>query len=123
MIFDVVNFSLSKYQFLKFFPILKQSLYIIQHAIRKYNFSLKMSTKDLNLIKEALKTKTLTSFGRAGGGCINEGTGYMTDSGPVFIKRNRKEKARLMFDGEYASLEALYATKTIRVPKPVAVWS
>uniref|UniRef100_A0A914DHF8 protein-ribulosamine 3-kinase n=1 Tax=Acrobeloides nanus TaxID=290746 RepID=A0A914DHF8_9BILA len=46
----------------------------------------------------------------------------MTDSGPVFIKRNRKEKARLMFDGEYASLEALYATKTIRVPKPVAAF-
>lgn len=80
-----------------------------------------MSSKDQTLIKEALKTSKLIPFGRGGGGCINEGAGYETDNGPVFIKKNRKDKARLMFDGEYASLEAIYETKTVRVPKPVAV--
>lgn len=33
-------------------------------------------------------------------------------------------QARRMFDGEFASLEAMYNTKTIRVPKPIKVfWS
>lgn len=78
-------------------------------------------TEEINLIKEALKTTTLKLHGRSGGGCINEGAGYMTDSGPIFIKRNRKSKAKQMFDGEFASLESLYATNTVRVPKPIAV--
>jgi protein-fructosamine 3-kinase/protein-ribulosamine 3-kinase len=77
--------------------------------------------EEISLIRDALKTTTLKPHGRSGGGSINEGRGYMTDLGPVFIKQNRNDKARQMFDGEFASLEALYATKTVRVPKPVAV--
>lgn len=77
--------------------------------------------EEFNLIKEALKTTILKPHGRSGGGSINEGMGYMTDLGPVFIKKNRQSKAKEMFEGEFASLEALYATKTVRVPRPIAV--
>lgn len=31
-------------------------------------------------------------------------------------------KAKRMFDGEFASLEAMYRTETIRVPKPIKVF-
>ncbi|XP_050689717.1 ketosamine-3-kinase-like [Eriocheir sinensis] len=59
----------------------------------------------LSAIKEALGTTVLEGTGRGGGGCISEGEVYHTDTGKVFIKRNSKEKAREMFDGEYASLK------------------
>ncbi|VDP43543.1 unnamed protein product [Soboliphyme baturini] len=73
------------------------------------------------LLKKELATYTLTSYGVPGGGCINQGHGYMTDAGPVFVKRNSKEEAKQMFDGEYASLAKLYATNTVPVPKPIKV--
>jgi fructosamine-3-kinase len=31
-------------------------------------------------------------------------------------------QARLMFDGELASLEAIGKTNTVKVPKPIKVW-
>ena len=43
------------------------------------------------LLKRELGTKTLKSYGSAGGGCISSGVGYQTDSGPVFVKSNHKE--------------------------------
>lgn len=39
-------------------------------------------------IKEFLGTKTLKKSGYVASGCINNGEGYYTDSGHVFIKRN-----------------------------------
>ncbi|XP_075221080.1 ketosamine-3-kinase-like isoform X3 [Lycorma delicatula] len=72
-------------------------------------------------LKTALGTKTLNRTGHSGGGCINQGEAYITDNGTVFVKRNKKSKARLMFDGEYAGLKAIAATKTVTVPKPIIV--
>ncbi|XP_050705773.1 ketosamine-3-kinase-like, partial [Eriocheir sinensis] len=72
----------------------------------------------LSAIKEALGTTVLEGTGRGGGGCISEGEVYHTDTGKVFIKRNSKEKAREMFDGEYASLKAIKDTNTVRAPTP-----
>ena len=43
-------------------------------------------------IKEALATTVLEGTGRGGGGCINEGEVYRTDTGKVFLKRSSKEK-------------------------------
>uniref|UniRef100_T1IJZ4 protein-ribulosamine 3-kinase n=1 Tax=Strigamia maritima TaxID=126957 RepID=T1IJZ4_STRMM len=78
-----------------------------------------MSIKDL--LKSVLQTRTMKPTGECGGGCINEGEAYETDVGKIFVKRNGKNEARQMFDGEMASLEAILASKTIRVPKPLTV--
>lgn len=72
-------------------------------------------------IKQILKTSLFERTGRGGGGCINEGDGYKTDSGEVFLKRNAKPEAKIMFEGEMASLNAILKTGTVRVPKPIAV--
>ncbi|KAK8378055.1 hypothetical protein O3P69_018777 [Scylla paramamosain] len=69
-------------------------------------------------IKEVLGTSVLEGTGRSGGGCINEGEVYRTDTGKVFLKKNSKEKALEMFDGEYEGLKAIQATGTVRVPMP-----
>ena len=37
----------------------------------------------------------------------------------VYVKRNSQPGAKLMFDGEFASLKAMRDTKTIRVPEPI----
>jgi len=44
---------------------------------------------EVEKIKTALNTTKLLPFGEGGGGCINEGHGYMTDNGPIYLKRNR----------------------------------
>lgn len=45
-------------------------------------------------LKTALGTKTLKITGHSGGGCINQGEAYITDTGTVFVKRNKKSKVR-----------------------------
>ncbi|XP_076000399.1 ketosamine-3-kinase [Genypterus blacodes] len=72
-------------------------------------------------LKKELGTATLKSTGHSGGGCISEGQSYDTDTGRVFVKINHKSEAKLMFDGEMASLEAIFKTGTVKVPKPVKV--
>ncbi|KAL3997674.1 Fructosamine kinase family protein [Acanthocheilonema viteae] len=58
------------------------------------------------------------------GGCINRAKAYKTDKyGDIFVKFNDNEKAQEMFNGEFASLQALLDTNTIRVPKPIKVFS
>ncbi|XP_052612711.1 fructosamine-3-kinase isoform X3 [Peromyscus californicus insignis] len=42
------------------------------------------------LLRAELHTKTLRAFGRSGAGCISEGCAYDTDTGPVFVKVNRR---------------------------------
>nr|CAD7579828.1 unnamed protein product [Timema californicum] len=74
-----------------------------------------------DLIKKTLGTATLKKTGVGGGGCINEGEAYFTDTGTIFVKRNAKKKAKLLFDGEFASLKALLATRTVRAPEPITV--
>ncbi|XP_042247967.1 ketosamine-3-kinase [Thunnus maccoyii] len=73
------------------------------------------------MLKRELGTGMLKPAGRAAGGCISEGQSYDTDTGRVFVKINHKSQAKLMFDGEMASLEAILKTETVRVPKPVKV--
>ncbi|MFH4979974.1 hypothetical protein AB6A40_006683 [Gnathostoma spinigerum] len=71
-------------------------------------------------VKRELGLNRLVAFGSVAGGCINRGRGYSTDKlGDVFIKFNNNDGAKVMFDGEYASLRAMYLTQTIRVPKPI----
>ncbi|XP_045889360.1 ketosamine-3-kinase isoform X2 [Micropterus dolomieu] len=72
-------------------------------------------------LKKELGTAMLRPTGHSGGGCISEGQSYDTDSGRVFVKINHKSQAKLMFDGEHASLEAIFKTETVKVPKPVKV--
>lgn len=45
-----------------------------------------------SVLKAALKTSTLTRTGQSGGGCINQGEAYITDTGTVFVKSNKKSK-------------------------------
>lgn len=71
------------------------------------------------VIRKELKLKTLEPFGGSAGGCISKGSGYHSDLGDLFIKFSERENAKRMFDGEFASLEAIYHTQTIRVPKPI----
>ncbi|XP_055448648.1 fructosamine-3-kinase isoform X3 [Psammomys obesus] len=73
------------------------------------------------LLRAELRTRTLRAFGSSGAGCISEGYAYDTDTGPVFVKVNRRTQARQMFEGEMASLEALRSTGLVRVPKPMKV--
>ncbi|EEC08540.1 ketosamine-3-kinase, putative [Ixodes scapularis] len=73
------------------------------------------------LLKEALGTTKLRATGRGGSGCINQGECFETDSGYVFIKRNSKDRARQMFDGEFAALTEILKTNTVRVPTPIAI--
>lgn len=74
-----------------------------------------------DILRRVLNTNKLVSTGYHGGGCINEGEAFETDTGTVFVKHNKKEGARRMFDGEYESLLALRNTRTIQVPKPIVV--
>lgn len=46
------------------------------------------------LLRAQLHTKTLRAFGSSGGGCISEGYAYYTDTGPVFVKVNRRAQVR-----------------------------
>ncbi|CAG7903066.1 unnamed protein product [Brassica rapa] len=63
------------------------------------------------------KASQITKITSVGGGCINLATHYHTDSAPFFVKTNRSIGPE-MFEGEALGLEAMYETKTIRVPKP-----
>ncbi|XP_029913584.1 ketosamine-3-kinase [Myripristis murdjan] len=72
-------------------------------------------------LKKELGTSVLKPTGHSGGGCISEGQSYHTDTGTVFVKINHKSQAKLMFDGEMASLSAILQTETVKVPKPVKV--
>ncbi|KAL5009461.1 hypothetical protein ScPMuIL_011766 [Solemya velum] len=74
------------------------------------------------LLQNELNTKTLKCLGRSGG-CVNEGTSYMTDLGKIFVKFNNKSGAKLMFDGELVSLDVMHAMDVVKVPKPIKVIS
>ncbi|XP_061080384.1 ketosamine-3-kinase-like isoform X1 [Conger conger] len=73
------------------------------------------------LLKKELGTSMLKASGDAAVGCISEGQSYDIDSGRVFVKINHRSQARLMFDGEAASLDSILKTQTVKVPKPMKV--
>ncbi|KAG9441667.1 hypothetical protein H6P81_017521 [Aristolochia fimbriata] len=65
---------------------------------------------------------TITGIRSIGGGCINLASRYDTDAGSFFVKTNRSIGPS-MFEGEALGLNAMYETKSIRVPKPYKVGS
>ncbi|CAM6104548.1 unnamed protein product [Calypogeia fissa] len=71
------------------------------------------------IVGEGGATK-ITKIAPVGGGCINTAMRYDTDSGSFFVKTNR-DVGPAMFEAEAVGLEAMYATGTIRVPKPYKV--
>lgn len=74
------------------------------------------------LLRAELDDEELKCLGMGGSGCISEGLTYQTGTGQkIFVKINNKSEARRMFDGEYKSLEYLYAAGVIQVPKPIKV--
>ena len=72
-------------------------------------------------LKERLGYEDVRRSGKGGGGCISEGELYHTDQGKIFVKENSKPGSHKMFLGEFASLEKLLETGTIKVPRPIKV--
>lgn len=74
-------------------------------------------------LKDKLGSKTLLPLdgSNIGGGCISQAKGYKVDNGNIFVKRSKGQHARLMFDGEFESLNSILLTKTVKCPKPIAV--
>ncbi|GLT44951.1 hypothetical protein SLA2020_188220 [Shorea laevis] len=68
------------------------------------------------------KASKITRISPVGGGCINRASRYDTDAGSFFVKTNRNIGPS-MFEGEALGLDAMYKTRTIRVPKPFKVGS
>lgn len=71
------------------------------------------------ILSEGKATK-ITGIGPVGGGCINLASRYDTDAGSFFVKQNRSIGLS-MFEGEALALNAMYETRSIRVPKPFKV--
>ncbi|PIN16242.1 putative kinase [Handroanthus impetiginosus] len=63
------------------------------------------------------KATHITGIRSVGGGCINRASRYDTDVGSFFVKTNRSIGPS-MFEGEALGLNAMYETRSIRVPKP-----
>ncbi|KAK4483443.1 hypothetical protein RD792_010630 [Penstemon davidsonii] len=63
------------------------------------------------------KATQITGIRSVGGGCINRANRYDTDAGSFFVKTNRSTGVS-MFEGEALGLDAMYETRSIRVPKP-----
>ncbi|XP_060242193.1 fructosamine-3-kinase isoform X2 [Meriones unguiculatus] len=60
------------------------------------------------LLRAELRTRTLRAFGSSGAGCISEGYAYDTDTGPVFVKVNRRTQSGIKAwgpDGRFAPLQ------------------
>ncbi len=68
----------------------KKSSQSVQHNTTHFTSAVEAETME-EALKRELGTKSLKSHGSAGGGCISSGVGYQTDSGPVFVKLNRKK--------------------------------
>ncbi|VDK70564.1 unnamed protein product [Litomosoides sigmodontis] len=83
------------------------------------------SQKAMEIIKTELGLGSIEELQhRFYGGCISRAKAYKTDKyGNIFVKFNDNEKAREMFDGEFASLQTLLNTNIIRIPKPIKTFS
>ncbi|XP_060064718.1 fructosamine-3-kinase-like [Ylistrum balloti] len=88
----------------------------------KVQLDIKMEDNELeDLLKERLNLNNI-AFVENRNGYISEGKVFQTEDGSrIFVKVNRKQGARLMFEGEVASLEALKNTNEIRVPNPIKI--
>ena len=72
-------------------------------------------------LKARLGYSFVRRTGQGGGGCISQGELYHTDQGDIYVKENSKPGSDRMFQGEFASLEKIQETGTIKVPKPIKV--
>lgn len=76
-----------------------------------------------NAVQEALRTlgdtTALRDMRRIGGGCINHVLRLDTQSGRYLLKWNPRPLPR-MFEAEARGLQLLHATRTVRVPVPLA---
>ncbi|KAL9176092.1 hypothetical protein ABFS82_02G156700 [Erythranthe guttata] len=66
------------------------------------------------------KANKITGIRPIGGGCINRASRYDTDIDSFFVKTNRSI-GESMFEGEALGLNAMFETRSIRVPKPFKV--
>ena len=74
-----------------------------------------------DVLRKELGSTVCELYGRGGGGCICTGQSYKVDQGIIYVKENRESKAKAMFEGEYASLQAVLQTGAIKAPKPIKV--
>lgn len=74
-----------------------------------------------NLLKNSLSFKTVDDVGSSGGGCICNSRIFQTEDGKIFVKTYEHDKGDVMFRGEFASLEAIKNTNTVRVPNPIKI--
>ena len=72
-------------------------------------------------LKARLGYREVRRTGQGGEDCISQGELYHTDQGDIFVKENSKPGSDRMFRGEFASLETIQETGTIKVPKPIKV--
>ncbi|GAA0167611.1 kinase [Lithospermum erythrorhizon] len=111
------------------------SLYGLHHRTRtrpsfltshKHRASTTMAAVIDDPVREWILTEgnatQITRISPVGGGCVNLATRYDTDAGSFFVKTNRSIGPS-MFQGEAIGLNAMYETKSIRVPKPFKVGS
>ena len=93
------------------------------------------------LLKEALNTSKLNVLGQFGGYIAKEAAGYEIDGGKrIFVKCGVRiptgrtyfililltlntQQTKEIIEGEFASLQALQPTNTVRVPNPIQVSS
>ena len=88
------------------------------------------------LLKDAFNTSKLSIIGRFSGCIAKDAAGYEIDEGKrIFIKGGVSEKlvnlqvlffinaqqTKQLVEGEFASLQALQQTNTVRVPSPIKV--
>ncbi len=80
-----------------------------------------------SLLKRHLGYASVRAVGGFMGGDTADSAVYVVqeteggDTTKMFVKRSSQRDARAMFDGEYASLEAMHNTGCVAVPKPIAV--
>ncbi|XP_033747478.1 fructosamine-3-kinase-like [Pecten maximus] len=81
-----------------------------------------MEDTDLvDLMKDRLDLENMT-FIENRNGLISKGMVFETiDQNKIFVKVNRKQGARLMFEGEVGSLKELTKANTVRVPSPIKI--
>ncbi|XP_037083975.1 ketosamine-3-kinase-like isoform X2 [Pollicipes pollicipes] len=86
-------------------------------------FCLLLCRMEMDFIKGQLGfAYMLPMHGAHGSGCINEGQGYSTDQGEIFVKSSQDHSdGQEMFAGELAGLQAIIATSTVRCPRPLTV--
>merc|ERR1712156_145410 len=73
-------------------------------------------------LKKSLNFKTVKGTNQFGFGGISQGQTFVVDDNrKIFVKQNSDSVAKVMLDGEFASLKAIAETNTVKVPKPISV--